>query len=861
MMQTLRKILLLCIVVCCNIGVQAQVDNYCIRLTNGGSVDCGAMPELDGKSAYTIQFWIKPEKWKNNTVILSRGNSLCIQTITSKSIGITTSKSSLSAQSTNLVAGKWTQLTFIYANGEMKIMINGSVVSNKKADFTLAEDDAPFIIGGGFDGCIDELRVWNAELSSEYNYFLNNTLNKWVPQLNNLVAYYKFDQDQCPNIVDYKALFKPSTYNHHGVISGSVTREIVTDNPKLPYLLCGAYTDNQRFFDRKLTREQFLLSNDVIVLGIEYFADGHLDYVTPNDHATLNNADRLDEYQGRKGVLSLRGNSNSRLNCPQTVITESNNYTFETWIYLEEWTEGAYIFRRESDNQQKGFSISLGEERTRQIVVRVNGKKFVNTNSMAIGRWVHFAVSTNNGGNVQRTFRFTFNGTEKWPVASVSDNSTNSTPSNMDGCNAYLGENLNAKFDNTLFWRRSFSASELSEHMTEIPFMPGLGKEVDKDNVHSAIAYYTYDRAEKPGHDSFSQDEWRYIIESAYKGYRGYQIRIAVLGWYTTNWKEVIANADNRVKFAKDLVRLSEGYAGVELDLEWMDGIQTNLGLLADEILARLPKGKTLMISHHQYGAYQYPKDKIKTIDGFTFQQYGPQKNWYSLQAFKDGYNAFKNYGYPDKKIYLSYSTTTSSGFDDNDKWASDVIGISWGLLNNSYVPATNGSAEVRKYTNGNGVTSNYTFMGPYQVFKRAQFCTENNLQGIFLWDMGNDIKPSTAAKNYSYAKYCNYGLASNVDTLVTEVEVKHITAAIEQVNSDAAQELQIRYNASEQTFSVNVEAKNEVVAIEVFTATGMKIRESKTTAVSAKSLPAGAYLVKVKLKNGRQKSQTIIKK
>ena len=842
---------------CCHGVAQAQVENYCLRLTNGGSVNCGAMPELDGKSTYTIQFWIKPGTWKDNVKILSRGNSLTVKTIAEKTIEISSGSASLSVKNSGLTAGKWTQLTFLYGDGKMRILVNGRQAVSKSADFTIADDDSPFVIGDGFDGYLDELRVWSTEITANYDYYIHNTINKFVPQLGRLVAYYKFDQNLCPNIVDYKALFnKAAQNNHHGIITGNVTREVVTDNPGLPYLLCGAYTDNKRFFDCGLTRDQFLLSNDVIMLGIEYFADGHLDYVTPNDHATLVNADRLDEYQGRKGVLSLRGSSNSRLNCPQTVITESNNYTFETWIYLEEWTEGAFIVRRESSDKQKGFSISLGKEETREVIVRINGKKFVNTKSMPIGKWVHFALATNNGGTTQRVFRFVFNGTEKSIDTSVSDDGKSSAPSNMGNLQAYIGEGLNAKFDNTLFWKRSFTASELREHMEVIPFMPGLGKKVYIDNVHSATAYYTYDRAEKPGHDSFSQDEWRYIVESAYKGYRGYQIRIAVLGWYTSNWKEVIANADNRVKFAKDLARLSEGYSGVELDLEWMDGTQTNLGLLADEILKRLPKGKTLMISHHQYGAYQYPKEKINTIDGFTFQQYGPQKNWYSLQAFKDGYNAFKNYGYPDDKIYLSYSTTTSSGSDKDGKWASDVIGISWGLLNNSYVPATDGSAEVGQY-NGNY----YTFMGPYQVFKRAQFCAENNLQGIFYWDMGNDIKPSTASKNYSYAKYCNYGLASNVDTLVTEVEVKHVVTAIKQVNSDVAQELQILYNASDQTFSVNVEAKNEVAAIEIFTATGVRVRSEKAAQVSANSLPAGAYLVSVKLKNGQRVSRTIVKK
>ena len=854
----MKKLFLTFIVLCLSCAsAWAQVDNYCIRLSNGGSVDCGAMPELDGQSAYTIQFWMKTGTWKDNAVILSRGDGFKIQTTTTNTIQIVAGGNSLAATNSGLAPGKWTQLTFIYAKNAMKILINGRQAKSANGNFTLAEDDASFIIGGGFDGCIDELRVWKTAVNGEFNYFINNTINKFVPQLDNLVAYFKFDQEQCPNIVDYKALFKPSEYNHHGVISGNVVREIVTDNTGLPYLLCGAYTDNKRFFDCGLTRDQFLLSNDVIMIGADIFRDGHVEPITPNDHATLSNADRLAEYQGRTGVLSVRGTSNSRMTCPQTVMPERDTYTFETWIYLEEWTEGAYIFRRESADKKKGFSISLGQEDTKEVIVRVNGKKFVNIGSMSVGKWVHFAVTTINGSSPTRAFLFTYNGVTKWADGSLSDASSNTTPSGMGSLSAYLGEGLTAKFDNTVFWTVSFTASELRSHMTEIPFMPGLGKKVDGGNVAKAIAYYTYDIAKKPGHDSFSQDEWRRIVEEAYKGYRGYQIRLSLIGYAASavgwDWKEVIANDANRKRIAADLVKCAEEFDGIEFDLEWMDGTQTNLALLADEVLKLLPKGKTLMISHHQYGAYQYPKNKISTVDGFTFQQYGPQAGWYSYNSFVNGYNAFRNYGYPNNKIYLSYATITSSGSNDNGSWGRDVIGVNWGILPSNYTPPTDGRAETNKW---NGY--NFTFMGPYQVYMRAKFCVDNNLQGIFYWDMGNDYKPN---QKWSYAKYCNYGLSSNVDTLVTEVDIKHITTSIEHVNSDASQEVQIRYNASEQTFSAANISDNEVALMELFTSTGVKIRESKAATVSANSLPAGVYLARVRLKNGQQVSRSIIKK
>ena len=852
-MQIFRKLFLL-VAACLFLNeAQAQVDNYCIQLAPGGSVDCGAMPELDGKKSYTIQFWMKPEAWESGSVILSRGDGLKIQTGAENTIEIVAGNGSQTAKNSSLTVGKWTQLTFICNNNTLKILVNGRQVNSKSGDFTIPVSEAPLMIGGGFKGCIDELRVWDDELkASDFNYFVNNTINKYVPQLDNLVAYYKFDQNLCPNIVDYKALFVKNTpYNHHGIISGSVTRQKVTDNTGLPYLRCGAYTENNKFYWGRGNREQYLLANDIIILGISMYADGHLEYRTPNNHLTLVNAERLNSYQGRSGVLSLKGNG-SKTTSTTGMLRDGQNFTFETWIYLEEWTQGAYIFRQETANQQNGLAIYLGEEDTKQIIVRCNGKKYININKMEVGKWIHLGITSNNGGQTRNTFLFSFDGKEGWATANISDGGTNAKPSGMLSETAYIGENLKAKLDNTTVWSTSFSLDQIRNHMTWQP-TPAISGGWIKEQMDNALAFYKYDKADDPGYSTYSQDEIKNLIEGCYEGYRGYKIRISVEGH--SNWISIIGNADNRVRFAKDLARLSKGYDGVELDLEWMTtSPQTNLRVLADNILAELPKDKTLHISVHvQGGAYGYPVWHMPNITGFTVQNYGPQAANFNMTTFENNYKAMKAWqeGYPDDKIYMSYATTTSKGSD-----GTPPVGYSSLSLSN-YTPKKDGSPETA--TRGGSVT--YNFCGPYQTYLRAKFCVEKNLQGIFYWDIVNDIHPTTAATNYSLAKYCNYALASNVDTLVTEVDVRHVVTAIKRVNSDASQDIQIRYNASQQSFSAAHVSENEVAGIDVFTATGVKTCEAKAASVSAKSLPAGVYLVRVRLKNGQQKSQTIIKK
>ena len=767
-----KYLIFFCAALLCSLTSFSQVKNYCLRLTADGSVDCGAMPELNGVGSFTFQFWMNADAWESGATVLSRGEDFCIKTANAKTLQITAGNKTFTATADGLTAKAWAQVTLLCDKGSAKVFVNSKQVATATG-CGLSESEEHFVIGGGFKGRIDEVRVWNAALSSEFDYFANNTLNKWVPQLDNLVAYYKLDQEKCVDVVDYKALFAPGEYNHHGIMSESgVQREEVTDNTGLPYLLCGAYTNNARFYDRGVTRDQYLLANDIIMLGIQSYSDGHLEYLSKCDVATPVKGEYLAEYEGRSGVFALSGNG--YLECPEDVfdpILDSNGkastgYTFETWLYLEEWTEGAYIFRRETNDGQNGFSIRLGGIEKKQVIVRVNGNEFVNINSMPVGEWVHFAVTTFVGGAVRTTFMFTYNGVAKWANASQSGTSTDYTPTGMSGCKAYIGENLKAKLDATSLWNQRFDLNSLAGHVNAMP-MPAVGKEVTADLMAKAVALYLYDKPEQLGWDSYSQDEWLNIIRSAYENYRGYQVRISVQdhdGWQTT-----ISNASKRKIFAADLAKLSEGYDGVELDLEWMDGPQTNLGLLADEIRAVLPAGKTLMISMHQYGAYQFPAAKMSKVDGFTFQQYGPQKAWFSYSSFESGANQFANYGFPKNKIYLSYSSTTSGAHDENGNLISSIItGVRQGFFDDDYTPNQSGGLE-RKETNG----YYYYFQGPIQVYKRAKYAVDNNMQGIFYWDMGNDVKPT---HKYCLSKHCSYGLNSNVDSLVTKVTINHPT-------------------------------------------------------------------------------------
>ena len=363
------------------LAVNAQVDNYSLKLTSEGNVTFNVMPELDGISSYTVQFWMNVAEWNEGAVVYSRGDDFKATLGKENELIFIVGTQKLIATSKDLAAGKWAQLTFLANDNAARVLVNGVECGKNSAVMTIPASLSPFVIGGGLNGRIDEFRVWKAELAADYDYFQNNTLNKFAPQWDDLVAYYKFDQNLCENVVDYK-------FKHHGIFSeNGAEREIVTDNSEFKYYIAAAYTDFSRFFDRAIDRDKYLLANDLIVLGISSSSSGHLSLPYPNNAGVLQNAEYLAEFAGRKGVLSLNGEGVG-MTVGKNALIPTDQYTFQTWIYLEEWTEGAYIFRKETADGQNGFSIRLGKENeskpgTGQIVVRVNGHDYA---SMATTR-------------------------------------------------------------------------------------------------------------------------------------------------------------------------------------------------------------------------------------------------------------------------------------------------------------------------------------------------------------------------------------------------------------------------------------------------------------------------------------------
>jgi len=766
----------------------AQVDNYALSLEANSTVECSPITELDGQASYSVQFFFCPDTWTDGAILMQRGDGFKVSLAAEGTLCFTVGTTTLSVNGLN--KGEWQQVTMVVDNGQATVLIDGSQAATGTLD-AIPVSQEQLVFGGNYSGRIDEVRLWKAALDGDFNYFANTTLNKWTPQRADLVAYYKMDQNLCPNIVDYCTV--DAAPGHHGEMKNGACRTLVTDNDKLPYCINAAYTYNNRFFDRVVTQDQYLLSNEIIILGATSSSDGHVTPMTPNNHGTLTGgAAYMKSWQGRSGVLSLDGTGSLTTTTQCLVPTvdsstglTSKGYTFETWFYIDEWVEGAYLFRKENTAATEGFSVRLGTEG--QVIARCNGNDYVNAGHMKTGEWMHIGITTTAATSLNKTYLFIINGKggrDSYTSTTLSSQTIDYTPKGMDDIVAVIGEGFKGKLDETAVWNTSFEPSNIKSHYSNGNPMPAIGSSLGAATMGCVSAYYMYDIAEEPGFSSHSQDNWLRIIKGAYDGYRGAHFYLSVNSH--SGWTNTIANAARRQTFAEDLAALSEPYDGVELDLEWIynDATQfANYGKLAQAIKEALPDGKKFRISLHAV-SYTFPKDKMQYVDGFTFQQYGPQSTYHNWSGFTSAANTFKNYGFANDKTLYSYSTTTSSG-----SAGADVIGIK--DLDSLQIDLTN--AEMQSQVKN---SNTFYFESPRHVYRRAAYAVANGVAGIFYWDMGNDF-PTTS--DYNCAKWASYGLNSNIEKAVTSVNVYTGIRCIDSKTATADRENAPIYNVQGQ--------------------------------------------------------------
>ena len=285
------------------VSSSAQIENYAFKFTDSGSINCGSITSLNNKDTYTLQCWISPSVWTQGACIWKRGietESMGLKLGNEGTLIYKAGNQEFPITSEALKTNVWAQITIMQSQEGINVWINNMKVISNATAMNIPASEADVEIGHNYTGRIDEIRFWNTNIDTNYLLW-QNTVNSFHPNYQNLVAYYKGDQKNCiQKLYDY-------TNVHHGKLNTGVTREKVTDNPYFEYKILTAYTNITRFFDRNIQKENYLMANDIIILGIETNNKGEAYLSTPNNHATIINGTYLKDFKEHSGVLSLQG--------------------------------------------------------------------------------------------------------------------------------------------------------------------------------------------------------------------------------------------------------------------------------------------------------------------------------------------------------------------------------------------------------------------------------------------------------------------------------------------------------------------------------------------------------------------------
>lgn len=747
--------------------ITAQVTNNAIDFDRNGRLSLGVIDNNTATSGTTLQLWMSPYHWIPGANIASWGSDLNMQLGTLGEIVIKSNGDTLSFTDANLTTGNWAHITLLLNGKDISLLVNNTnEQSSTLAKAFTPPTTEPLILGGGFLGRIDEVRVWNTILPADYNRFWNNTIDSYNPLWEHLAAYWKFDQTRLAiNVYDYSGRGHNGTFSTNGV-----KRVAVTDNPKFTYRRNLAYADCSRFFDRGVQHGQYLKSNIISMIGATAQADGSLKYKQPDNRGIITGGSHLSKYNGRYGVLDLAGEE-AEMNVGKEALIAYNNstylettsaYTFMTWLSLDSWTPGAYLIQKES-NSNNGISLRLGNVQG-EFILHCNGVEFKYTTAVEPGKWHHIGFSTNST-TLGNEFIFIVDDATVTPTYSHTVAATTSL-GNLRATDCIIGKGIDGKLDETITWSQKFGAADImAQGIT--PVEPGIGKTITGAFSRSVDGLWKFDLPEDLGRDSYSTPEWFRMIKATFDGYEGARVTISIDKWSDEFFTQINNNAQYRETLADAISSMgNEPFLdGVDYDFEWNNN-WSGIGTLCQLVRSKLHDGKIQAVSPHEL-YYNFPVDKMQYVDYFNFQDYGPaNKNIFNFNNYKNFFGKAKNHGYPVEKIMLSYATTTSGAMYSNGSRPANThpefYPTGWRSMPYETFTYTQNSYEV-----GDGLTRYFT--GMEQVWLRSEYMNNNGCAGIFYWDMGNDTRDCNDPR--SLATHASFAINSNVQKIVEKVD------------------------------------------------------------------------------------------
>lgn len=521
-----------------------------------------------------------------------------------------------------------------------------------------------------------------------------------------------------------------------------VDEEIVTD-PVKENKVISSYIRLNFYESSRVPDESLTANNDLIMIAFRPYSDGSIYCDTPDNQARFSNVSYLNSFDGRNGVLDFTG-VGSDMNAGQDLINNVKSFesdgsfkqfTFGTWLYLDLWTPGSYLFKKEDSN---GYVYCKMGATNGLFEFNINGKTVNLQTTNLLGGWHHFALAYH--GNNSTTDRVTayLDGS---PITGLSIASDFPTSIPFIKAPFHIGVGIDGKIDETFLNSLFLTNSAITNYKNN-----GIKLRNTDWNSTKTLAYWKYDESSNIGKDSQS---WKSIyndIRSTIQG-KGIKLRLGMTGG---DWKTVFANASTRTAFVNNVYTIvsENNWDGVDFDFEWsattaeFDNYSKTIVELSNKLA---PLNVTFSVSLHPY-SYKINQAAINAVDFISIQLYGPSPTLFPYNEFVANSVLMVDYGIPANKLVLG---VPFYGSESNGNKATEAY---YTFLNAGLI--TSPSLDEVTY---NGKT--YTFNGQNTIRKKAQYVKNGGYLGMMSWDIATD---ASFTNNLSLIKVVNEELAAD---------------------------------------------------------------------------------------------------
>lgn len=471
-----------------------------------------------------------------------------------------------------------------------------------------------------------------------------------------------------------------------------------------------SFYETGRIYDKSLQT-----CNDLIFLVANPYFGGPLYFETPENSLELpQGATWVDQFEQRQGVLALDGTT--QLDAKSDILNKATGefpkFTFGTWLYLDEWTLDAYLFKKQNNDNTSKVGLKLGSTPGQLTFFVDQSSHTFNAPALTVGAWHHVALAHNGGSS---TILY---------IDGEAVETAQALPK-LPGMNAfykmYLGSNLKGKLDEAFF-------NMLNLNQNGIKTIMNTGIDFKNWNNTKTQAYWKFDDATQPGKDSHS---WVIIMNDIRTKITGKDIKFR-LGISGGDWLKVCSDAGRRTNFAKQIKQTLETYHldGVDLDFEWSysDTELKNYSATIVEVRNIIGSDYLFTVSLHPV-SYRITPEAIAACDWISFQCYGPKGTEFAYDKYERHIQDALAYGLPANKLVAGVPFYGTKNWNQGN---SEGTAAYCDMVKDNAVTNTTDDQVTYKGTT-------YYLNSVSTIQKKVQYARQHHLRGIMSWDLATD--------------------------------------------------------------------------------------------------------------------------